>query len=178
MIIKSLRIVFSGLIVFCASAWAATPSLEGIVRDAKGHPIKGADIRIETTGGKLLKTANTDVNGRYSSDQFPAGTYRVILVVNGAVKSSINNARIDSAGSTQLNFDLKSNSAWQASGSANRGRHMVWIPAFPDSRLPGRWVEVDNSGSWAANASVNNVEQVSGEALQQQVHSVGIKRGQ
>ena len=46
--------------------------LQGIVKDAKGHPIEGADIRIETkNGGKLLTTVKTDVSGRYILEGLP-----------------------------------------------------------------------------------------------------------
>jgi hypothetical protein len=44
--------------------------------------------------------------------------------------------------------------------------------------LPGRWVEVDDGGAWAAEASANNVVRVSGEELQRTIHSLDIKRGQ
>ena len=156
-----------------------TGTLQGIVKDPKGHPLKSADVRIETTNsGKLLKTIKTDANGHYISDGLPAATYRVTLVVNGAVKASINSTKIELGEPTQLNFDLKSNSASQASAPAKKGTHWLWIPAFTGSRLPGRWVEVDDSGSWAGNASTLNVVRVSGEELQRTIHSVGIKRGQ
>src|SRR5207248_5252083 len=92
MIIKSLRIGCIGLILSVASAWAAGSVLQGIVKNAKGHPIEGADIRIETkNGGKLLTVLKSDTNGRYILDGLPAGNYRVTLVVNGLVKASINN---------------------------------------------------------------------------------------
>jgi hypothetical protein len=43
--------------------------------------ITGADIRIEARyARKLNRTVKTDVNGRYTSDGLPAGTYRVTLV--------------------------------------------------------------------------------------------------
>ena len=126
----------------------------------------------------MLKTVKTDANGRYISDGLPAGSYRVTLVVNGAIKASINSTKIESAEPTQLNFDLKSKSASQASAPAKKGTHWVWIPAFPGSCLPGRWVEVDDSGSWAGAASTLNVVRVSGEELQRTIHSVDIKRGQ
>ena len=154
-------------------------TLKGIVKDPKGHPIKSADIRIETkNGGKLLKTVKTDANGRYISDGLPAGTYRVTLVVNGAVKTSINSTKIELGEPTQLNFDLRSTSSSQAPGPTKKGKHMVWVPAFTGSRLPGYWVEVDDSGSWAGAASANNVVRISAEELERQIHSVGIKRGQ
>ena len=154
-------------------------TLQGIVKDPKGYPIKGADIRIETTNsGKLLKTVKTDANGRYISDGLPAGTYRITLIVNGTVKASINSTKIELGEPTQLNFDLRSTSASQASAPAKKGTHWVWIPAFTGSRLPGRWAEVDDNGSWAGAASSFNVVRVNGEELQRTIHSVGIKRGQ
>ena len=175
----ALRIGLIGLILFVASAWAANSVLEGIVKDGKGHPIEGADIRIETrNAGRLLTTVKTDVNGRYILEGLPAGNYRITLAVNGAVKTSINNTTIESGEPTQLNFDLAATPAARASVTVKKGRHWVWIPAFTGSRLPGHWVEVDASGSWAAEASSFNVVRVSGEELQRTVHSVGIKRGQ
>src|SRR6266404_220325 len=96
MIIKSTWIGFSGGILFFASASAWSSLRQGIVKEAKGHPIQGADIRIETTNtGRLLTTAKTNVNGRYSLEGLAAGHYRVTLVVNGAVKASINNTTLE-----------------------------------------------------------------------------------
>src|SRR5439155_26019290 len=138
MFIKSFRIGFIGLILLATSAWAATSAIQGVVTDVKGKPIKGADIRIETKNkGTLLKTVKTDANGHYISDGLPAGTYRVTLVVNGAVKASINSTTIELGEPTQLNFDLKSTSVSQAPGITKKGKHMVWVPAFTGSRLPG-----------------------------------------
>src|SRR6266478_7031259 len=118
LLLKSLRIGLIGLFLSTANAWAASSVLEGIVKDAKGHPIEGADIRIETkNGGRLLTTMKADVNGRYSLEGLPAGNYRVTLVVNGAVKTSINNTTVEASQSTQLNFDL---TQARASGTMNK----------------------------------------------------------
>ncbi len=177
--LKSLRIGFVGLMLVVASAWAAGSVLQGIVKDAKGHPIEGADIRIETkNGGRLLTTVKTDVNGRYILEGLSAGNYRVTLVVKGAVKTSINNTTLELGQPTQLNFDLAAAPASRASATVKKGRHWVWIPAFTGSRLPGHWVELNESGSWAAEASSYNVVRISGEELQRTIHSVTIKRGQ
>jgi hypothetical protein len=179
MLAKSLWSGFIGLILFIASAWGANSVLEGTVKDAKGHPIEGADIRIETkNGARLLTTVKTDVSGRYILDGLPAGNYRITLLVNGAVKTSINNTTLELGEPTQLNFDLTAAPGSRASVTVKKGRHWVWVPAFTGSRLLGHWVELDNSGSWAAQASSFNVVRVSGEELQRTVHSVGIKRGQ
>jgi 5-hydroxyisourate hydrolase-like protein (transthyretin family) len=170
MFIKSIGIGFVGLMLFVASAPAASSVLQGIVKDANGHPIQGADIRVEATNtGKLLTTVKTNVNGRYNLEGLAAGNYRVTLVVNGAVKASINNTTLIPDASTHLNFDLKQTGA---SATVTEGKHRVWMPAFTGSRLPGRWVEVDGSGSWAAaNATANHVIRVSAEELSREVHN-------
>jgi hypothetical protein len=120
-LIKLLRIICVGLVLFAASAWAASSALQGVVTDPNGRPVKGADIRIEAKdGSKLLKTVKTDVNGHYVSDALPAGAYRVTLILNGVIKASIDTAKTKSGQPTQLNFDLKSSSASQASGSVKK----------------------------------------------------------
>src|SRR4029077_3526258 len=97
MFIKSLGIGFVGLFLYVASAWAGPASIQGIVKDAKGQPIKGADVRVESRDGKqLFNTVKTDAKGRYISQGLNPGVYRVSLVVNGAVKSSIMNTSIKS----------------------------------------------------------------------------------
>jgi hypothetical protein len=174
--IKSIWIGFVGVMLFVASTLAGGSVLEGIVKDAREHPIQGADIRIEAkNAGRLTTTVKTDANGRYILQGLPAGSYRVTLLVNGAVKSCINNTTVEPGESTQLNFDLTHR---RAAVTVNKGKHWVWISAFTGSRLPGRWVEVDDSGSWAAEAAANNIVRVSGEELQLTIHSRDIRRGQ
>jgi hypothetical protein len=170
MFIKRIWIAFIGVMLFVASASAASSVLQGFVKDAKGHPVQDADIRIEVTNtGRLLTTVKTDVYGRYSLEGLGAGNYRVTLVVNGAVKASINNTKLKFGESTQLNFELKQT---RASVTVTKGKHWVWVPAFTGSRLPSRWVEVDDSGGWAAaNATANNIVRISAEELQRTVQS-------
>jgi hypothetical protein len=178
MFIKSLRIGCAGLILFAASAWAATSVLQGVVKDLNGRPIKSADIRIEAKdGSKLLKTVKTDVNGHYLSDALPAGSYRVTLILNGAVKSSIDSAKIKSGESTQLNFDLKSASASQASGSVKK-KHKVWVTAGTGTHLGGRWVEEDDTGAAPSRgANADRVDAVDGSALKKLQGTKGTQTG-
>jgi len=154
------------LVLSIASAWAAPSVIQGIVKDAKGQPIKGADVRIESKdGSKLLKTVKTDGNGRYISDGLSAGVYRVTLVVNGAAKASIMNTKTMVDQPTQLNFDLKPVPAAQANIVAKKGKHMVWVPATTGSHIGGSWVEVDDTGSSAAGAL--NLQRGSAQTQQQ-----------
>ena len=152
-----------GLVLISGSAWAAISAIEGTVKDPKGQPVKGADIRIEAKdGGKLLKTVKTDASGHYTSDTLPVGMYRVTLIVNGAIKASINNTKTKASEPTKLSFELKSTSASQA--SAKKGKNYVWVPPTTGSHLGGRWVEVNDDGT-ADTTGTNKVKKVSVDAL-------------
>ena len=171
MFIKSLQIGFVGLFICAASAWAGPSSIQGIVKDAKGQPIKGADVRIESKDGKqLFNTVKTDAKGRYISQGLTAGVYRVTLMVNGAMKGSIMNTKTKSDQATQLNFDLKPVAAGQASTAAKSGKHMVWVPAGTGTHMGGHWEEVPE-GATAAGAL--NVKRASAEELQRQQQTMG-----
>src|SRR5919106_4020331 len=164
MFIKSLQIGLMGLFLCVAPAWAGPASIQGIVRDAKGQPIKGADVRVESKDGKqVFNTVKTDSKGRYISQGLQPGVYRVSLVVNGAVKAAINNTKTKSDEATQLNFDLKPASTSQASAGAKKGTHKVWVPAGTGTHMGGRWVEVDDGGN--ADAGSLNLKRASAEDL-------------
>ncbi|MBO0695786.1 MAG: carboxypeptidase regulatory-like domain-containing protein [Verrucomicrobia bacterium] len=164
MFIRSIWIGFVGAMLCVASTLAASSELEGIVKDARGHPIQGADIRIETKdAGKLLTTVKTDASGHYTLQGLPRGDYRVTLLVNGTLMTSINNTTVVPGESTRLNFDLTHK---RAAVTKRTGKHLVWVSGFPGSRVPGRWLELNDSGSWADEANILNVVRVSGEDLQ------------
>jgi len=166
MFTKSLKIIFIGFVLSVATAWAGPSAIQGIVKDAKGQAIKGADVRIESKDGKqLFNTVKTDAKGRYISQGLAPGVYRVTLVVNGAVKASIMNTKTKADQPTQLNFDLKPASASQASAGAKSAKHMVWMPPATGSHTGGRWLEVDDAG---AGAGALNVKRGNAEALRQQ----------
>ena len=167
MFIKSLQIGLMGFLLCAATAWAGPASIQGIVKDAKGQPIKGADVRVESRDGKqLFNTVKTDAKGRYISQGLKPGVYRVSLVVNGAVKASIMNTSAKADQATQLNFDLKPVAASQASAAGKSGKHKVWVPSNTGSHIGGSWVEVDDSGS--AGAGALNVKRGSAESRTRQ----------
>jgi Carboxypeptidase regulatory-like domain len=172
MFIKSLQIGLMGFLLCVANAWAGPASIQGIVKDAKGKPIKGADIRIESRDGKqVFNTVKTDTQGRYISQGLQPGVYRVSLVVSGAVKAAIGNTTAKSNQATQLNFDLKPVAATQASAGAKSGKHMVWMPPSTGTHTGGRWVEVPDG---AAEPGASNVKRVNAEELQRQQQTMGL----
>ena len=171
MFIKSLQIGFMGLFLSVASAWAGPASIQGIVKDAQGKPIKGADVRIESRDGKqLFNTVKTDTQGRYISQGLQPGVYRVSLVVKGAVKAAVGNTKTKSDEATQLNFDLKPVAASQASTEQKKGKHMVWVPAGTGSHMGGRWVEVPDG---ATEAGTLNMKRASAEQLRREALQMG-----
>src|SRR5882724_1756542 len=166
MFTKSLQIGFVGFVLCVASAWAGPASIQGIVKDAQGKPLKGANVRIESRDGKqLFNTAKTDTQGRYISQGLQPGVYRVSLVVNGAVKAAIGNTKTKSDQATQLNFDLKPVAAGQASTEQKKKKHMVWMPPATGSHTGGRWVEVPDG---AAEPGTLNVKRANAEELQRE----------
>lgn len=171
MFIKSLQIGLMGFFLCAANAWAGPASIQGIVKDAQGKPIKGADVRIESRDGKqLFNTVKTDTKGRYISQGLQPGVYRVSLVVNGAVKAAIGNTKTKSDQATQLNFDLKPVAAGPASAEQKKGKHMVWMPPSTGSHTGGRWVEVPDG---ATEAGTLNVKRANGEQLQREALTRG-----
>ena len=121
-------------------------SIQGLVKDVKGEPVKDADVRIESRDGKqMFGTVKTDPKGRYISQGLQPGVYRITLLVNGTVKASILNTQTKANQPTQLNFDFKPKS--QAGSIAKGGKHMVWVPARTGSHIGGNWVEVDDEGN-------------------------------
>ena len=104
MLPKTIILSLIGVLFVALSVSAGTSVLEGVVKDATGRPIKGADVRIEAKNfSKILKT---DASGHYVTDGLAAGTYKVMLVINGQVKASIRDAKTQMDKPTQLNFDL------------------------------------------------------------------------
>jgi hypothetical protein len=171
MFIKSLQIGLMGFFLCAANAWAGPASIQGIVKDAQGKPIKNADVRIASRDGKqLFNTVKTDTQGRYISQGLQPGVYRVSLLVNGAVRADIGNTKTRSDQATLLNFDLKPVAASKASAEQKKGKHMVWMPPATGSHTGGRWVEVSDG---AAEAGTLNVKRASGEQLQREMRTMG-----
>lgn len=174
MFIKSLQIGFMGLFLCIGTAWAGSASIQGIVNDAKGQPIKNADVRIESRDGKQLAgDVKTDTKGRYILQGLQPGVYRVSLIVNGAVKASITNTKAKADQATQLNFDLQPAKAAQS--TQKKGKHLVWVPPATGSHMGGRWVEADEGGAAAAGAL--NVKRANAEQLQRDAQSMATHGG-
>jgi hypothetical protein len=142
-------------------------TLQGMVKDANGHPLSGAEIRIQGSDPNKIGKIHTDAEGHYAYPALETGTYRVTLLVNGAVKAFIRNVKTKVGETETLNFELQK--GVKAKPFAT-GKHYVWIPAgeTTGSHL-GTWAEVDDSAKpmpqgmqermrWQGNAQVRTIQ--------------------
>jgi hypothetical protein len=167
--------VFLSVILLAGSAFAASSGIEGTVRDAKGQPLNGADIRIETKDSGFSKVVKSDAKGHYVYSGLKSeATYRVSLLVGGAVKASINNVKAKLGESTQLNFSLQKDNAVGA--KKKKATHMVYMPPSTGSNLGGRWVEVDDQGN-ADTVNNDNLQRTGGAAIGRMQSNSGVTKG-
>jgi Carboxypeptidase regulatory-like domain len=136
--------------VFSGAAFGQ--SIEGVVRGPDGKLLKDAEVRLEQKGNKSVVTTKTDSRGHYFYSRLSPAVYTVNVLLDGAVKSSVNvkttttNSRID--------FNLKP-------AVAKRVKHYVWVDAKTGTHMGSGWVEVDDAGRGAPGAS--NVDTASGD---------------
>ena len=161
-----------GLVILAGNVFAAESAIKGVVKDAKGQPVRGADVRIEASGGSSWKKmTKTDGKGNYFYNGLtPDGIYRVSLIVNSSVKASINNVKTKSSETTTLNFDLKAEKSQAA--ATKKGKHFVWAPSTTGSHLGGHWVEVSDDGT-AADAGNENVQKLNKRAVERMQSASG-----
>ena len=169
MFTKSLQIGFVTLVVSAVAAWAdpvGPARIQGFVRDSKSHQVAGAEVHIQAKDGSgLQKIVRTDSNGQYGVSKLPATDYEVVLFVNGQIKASINNAKVNADKPTQLDFKLTGQYA--SNTTAKKHTHMIYVPAETGSNLSGRWVEVDDNNGPAAAAGTGEVIRLRGDAVRQ-----------
>ena len=148
--------------LFSGTAWAASSAIEGTVMDANGKVIPNADIKIEAKdGSSSSKMVKTNASGHYAYNGATVGeTYRVSLIVGGAVKASINNVKTK-VGPTQLNFELKkkTNPKAAAATTGKKKTNRIWVKSGTGSNLGGHWVEVEEGGTVAPDVGrVNTIK--------------------
>jgi Carboxypeptidase regulatory-like domain len=121
----------------------AVATLRGIVQDANGQPLPGAEVRIIGKDTNSVGKVHTDASGHYSYPGLETGTYNVTLVVDGTTRASINNVRTQLGEVQTLNFALQKGAAARPFA---KGRHYVWIPSTTGTHL-GRWVETTDDAA-------------------------------
>ena len=155
---RTISVIFLAITFFARAASADTASIEGTAKDANGTALKGADIRIEAQGGSSwFKLVKTDAKGHYAYTGLVANMYRVSLIVHGATKASINNVKLKSGDSTNLNFDLQKGGSAQTAATGKKKTHHVYVPGVTGSHMGGRWVEVEDGDQTTTSSNVTRV---------------------
>ena len=171
-----IRVVAVVFVTFCLMLKAhaeGEATLSGVVRDAAGKGLQGAEIRIQGSDANKVGRIHTTANGHYSYAALETGTYNVTLVVGGATKASINNVRTTAGQNQTLNFDLQKA---KPTRPALAGKHYVWIPEQTGSHL-GTWVEADDDAKamstgmqermrWSGSALARSIQSRSGDGNQ------------
>jgi len=146
----------------------AVATLSGIVKDAKGQPLQGAEVRIVGSDPSKVGKIHTDAHGRYSYPGLETGTYSVTLLVNGAVKASIANVKAQSGEVQNLNFELQSGAMAKP---FTKGKHYVWVPLQTGTHL-GQWMEVEDDGKVMPSGMADRLNN-QGNALVRQLQLKG-----
>lgn len=94
-------------------AWAQVSSLEGVVKDEHGQPLKGAMVKIDRKDIKGHYQVKTDKKGHYFHAGLPLGVYNVSVEVDGKVRDTVDNVRTRLGDPLELNFDLKQSAEQQ-----------------------------------------------------------------
>ena len=166
-----IRVASVAFVSFCSvmavNAQTSAAALSGVVRDSKNHPIQGAEIRIQGSDASKIGKIHTNADGHYNYPALETGTYNVTLVINGAVRASINNVRTRAGENQTLNFDLER-------GPSGAGKHYVWIPKVTGSHL-GIWVEVNDDGTKVMPIGMQERERFAGSQLARQIQNTGLQ---
>jgi protocatechuate 3,4-dioxygenase beta subunit len=144
----------------------AVATLRGVVRDPKGQPLQGAELRIQGSDANKIGKVHTDAQGRYSYPGLETGEYSVTLVVAGVTKASISNVKTQTGEVQTLNFDLQKGAAAKP---FTKGKHYVWVPSQTGTHL-GTWMEVENDGKLMASGMAERLNN-QGNVLARQIQS-------
>ena len=168
-----IRLVAIGFVSFCLmlKAHAGEAGLSGIVKDTKGQPLVGAEIRIQGSDPNKIGKVYTKSDGRYSYAALEAGTYQVSLLVDGMTKASIRNVGTKAGESQTLNFELVKAAARPYAA----GKHYVWVPQQTGTHL-GDWMEVEGDGKGMAVGMQERLNNA-GNALAKSIQNQGQQGG-
>ena len=168
------------ILIVIAVSWVTAPllhaegvaTLQGIVKDAHGQSLPGAEIRIQGRDANKIGKVRTDAHGRYSYPGLETGTYSVALIVDGATKASIGNVKTQVGEVQTLNFELR---AGAMARPFTKGKHYVWIPSQTGSHL-GMWVEVDEESKGMPSGMAERMRW-QGNALARHIQDSGLQGG-
>src|SRR5260221_2449027 len=101
-------VVLAGALVFSANAQTTTVgTISGTVRDEKGAVVPKAEVSIQGEGTGLSRTVNSDDNGFYLANSWPAGRYTVSTAPRGFKKTVAPAVDLHVSENKVVNLDLQ-----------------------------------------------------------------------
>jgi tetratricopeptide (TPR) repeat protein len=118
--LKPLALSCLAVLAISLPAFAQTSTVEGIVKDPDGKPLKDAVVNFDRTDIKAHYSVKTDKKGHYGHYGLPVpGTFDITVIVDGQVRDGIKGVRTTGAPVTQ-DFNLKN--PQQAAAAASAGQ--------------------------------------------------------
>ena len=103
----SLIVVVFSLFFAAASAWAEGNSIRGLVVDAGGKPIAGAEVRADRTDGKgKSQSATTNEKGQYMLNHLDIAKYKLVASIKKTPKSAAT-INTSAAGWVKVDFAIR-----------------------------------------------------------------------
>ncbi|MEY2491056.1 MAG: Carboxypeptidase regulatory-like domain [Verrucomicrobiota bacterium] len=138
--------------------------IEGHVADAKGHSLRGAEIRVQPyDAGTEGFGVKTDGDGNFSVGIVPSGNYRVTIRVNGEDLFVANNIKTRVGDPLRITYDMKHAVVTMSSKSSKKERRFAWQESQTGSHADGRWVETYGVDGYEAPSA--RTERKDGRAL-------------
>jgi hypothetical protein len=75
-----------GLFVGCVAVWAQTSQISGVIRDASGLVIQGAEIKATQTATGVVRATTSAPDGAYAFPNLPIGPYQLEVTHEGFTK--------------------------------------------------------------------------------------------
>ena len=98
--------VFVLLISTAAAAAPRTGTLEGVVLDAKGTPVPGASVTLQTSYGSHPHAARADSHGHFQFLRFERGQYDLRAFSNGNSSDWLQRVLVRAGKTTEVTLRL------------------------------------------------------------------------
>ena len=105
-------------------------TLQGYVRDARGHAIASAAVQLETDDGSKTLTTHTDSTGSYEFPALKAGVYRLRAEMSGSGSTSVGPCAVGQNEAKKVDLTLVLQNASAPKVSAPEGPEFFDQPEF------------------------------------------------
>ena len=142
------------ILLFPAATLLAQSSearINGIITDAQGKAVVGAEVIITNSRTGATQTVHTDSTGSYSLDALPAGNYNIAASAIGFAQASKTSVVITAGQSQQVNIALGVNSVMQQI-EVNAGIDSIAAEAAPS----GGFLDERSPQSLVSNTYIEN----------------------